>query len=105
MHDLPGRIAAALARVTRTGARIPPRRTGEGAATVETARGLLTHRVRVERGIVTACQTFAPTDANFAPDGPVVTGLTGQPLDPVAARLHVFAIDPCVACSVEVANA
>lgn len=105
LDDLPGQIAAALARTSPTEARTPPRATGDGTATVETARGPLTHRVRVEDGIVTECATSAPTEANFAPDGPVVSGLTGQPLDPVAARLHVFAIDPCVVCTVEVAHA
>lgn len=105
LAGLPGQIADALAQVTPTEARIPPRSSGEGAATVETARGPLTHRVRVDDGIVTDCETDAPTEANFAPGGPVVTGLTGQALDPVAAELHVFAIDPCVACSVEVQDA
>jgi uptake hydrogenase large subunit len=37
---------------------------------------------------------------NFAPTGPVATGLIGARADLLAAELHVLAIDPCVACSV-----
>ncbi|GGD43477.1 hypothetical protein [Sinisalibacter lacisalsi] len=105
-HDLealPDALAAALARVAETPPRPATRDTGRGAATVETARGPLTHRVEIADGIVTACETEAPTEANFTARGPVATGLTGAPLDPVAAELHVLAIDPCVACSVEFA--
>jgi coenzyme F420-reducing hydrogenase alpha subunit len=105
LTTLPQEIAAALAKVDQTDARPLPRQSGQGEATVETARGPLTHRVRIEDGIVADCQTEAPTEANFAPDGPVVAGLAGAAFDPVAAELHVLAIDPCVACSVEVADA
>jgi uptake hydrogenase large subunit len=107
-HDLtilPGQLAAALARVAETPPRPALRATGAGEATVETARGPLTHRVEIVDGIVTACATEAPTEANFTPQGPVATGLIGAPLDPVAAELHVLAIDPCVACTVDFAGA
>ena len=106
-HDLailPFALADALAQVSQTPPRLPARQTGQGAATVETARGPLTHRVAITGGVVTACETEAPTEANFTPHGPVASGLSGAPLDAVAAELHVLAIDPCVACSIELAG-
>jgi len=106
-HDLailPFALADALAQVSQTPPRPPARQTGQGAATVETARGPLTHRVAITGGVVTACETEAPTEANFTPHGPVASGLSGAPLDAVAAELHVLAIDPCVACSIELAG-
>lgn len=105
LTTLPHEIAATLAKVEPTDARPLPRQSGQGRATVNTARGPLTHRVWIENGIVTDCQIEAPTEANFAPDGPVVAGLAGAVFDPVAAELLVLAIDPCVACSVEVSDA
>ncbi len=80
--------------------RAPSRQSGAGEATVETARGPLHHRMTVTDGIVTACQTEAPTEENFAADGPVAAGLLGAPADLVAAELHLLAIDPCVGCTV-----
>lgn len=106
-HDLARLTVAlsdALARVTQSPPRPATRQTGQGEATVETARGPLTHRVEIADGIVTACETEAPTEANFAAHGPVASGLIGAPLDAVAAELHVLAIDPCVACSIELAG-
>jgi uptake hydrogenase large subunit len=106
-HDLatlPGALAAALTRAAETPARPATRASGHGTATVETARGPLTHRVEIAEGIVTACATEAPTEANFTAHGPVASGLVGAPLDPVAAELHVLAIDPCVACSIDMAD-
>ena len=47
---------------------------GEGFATVETARGLLVHRARVDGEIVTGYAIVAPTEWNFRPDGPLVRG-------------------------------
>lgn len=104
LHGLPGDLRAGLDDVTPVAPRRPSRDTGQGEATVETARGPLTHRVEIAQGHVTRCATEAPTEANFTPEGPVATGLFGAPLDRVAAELHVLAIDPCVACQVDLAE-
>ena len=98
---LPGEIRADLAVVRPTPARAVPGDSGQGAATVATARGPLTHRVTIVAGVVTHCRTEAPTESNFAKGGPVAAGLAGAAADPVAAQLHVLAIDPCVAARVE----
>lgn len=42
---------------------------GVGISFVETARGVLTHRVRLERGIVREASIVAPTEWNFYPGG------------------------------------
>ncbi|GKY89498.1 hypothetical protein [Sinisalibacter aestuarii] len=104
LEDLPLQMLAALNRIAATPARSARRDTGDGMARVETARGPLTHRQRLSDGVVVACATEAPTEANFAPGGPVAAGLRGAPLDAVAAELHLLAIDPCVACSIELAE-
>jgi len=71
---------------------------GTGQATVETARGALSHKVAIRQGKIASYQISAPTEANFAPGGPVVAGLLGAREEKIesAARLHVLAIDPCV---------
>lgn len=77
-----------------------------GLGTVEAARGLLAHRVELEKdGRVKRYQILAPTEWNFHPTaGPLVRGLVGAPADDLErrARLLVHALDPCVACSVTV---
>lgn len=102
---LPLSLIETLAEVTPAPARRAERRTGQGAAEVETARGPLLHRLAIDDGDVTTCTTEAPTEANFAPDGPAVAGLVGAAADPLAAELHVLAIDPCVAATLEIAEA
>jgi len=84
--------------------------TGEGVATVETARGALTHTVRVEDGKISAYAIDAPTDLNFSNDGVVALGLMGAVAADLkalntAAELHVLAVDPCVSCTLEVVDA
>ena len=72
---------------------------GTGRAVVETARGALSHSVTIRQGRIALYQIAAPTEANFAPGGPVESGLLGALDEPeleTAARLHVLAIDPCV---------
>ena len=105
LAGLPLAMIAALARVEATPARTAPRASGQGAARVETARGPLTHRVAIAAGIVTGYETEAPTEANFAAEGPAARGLIGAPLDAGAAELHLLAVDPCVACEVEIGHA
>ncbi len=83
---------------------------GEGLAAVHTARGLLLHRVRLAGGRVADYQIVAPTEWNFHPDGPLARGLLGhaateEPTLLRDARLAVQALDPCVACEIEVAHA
>ncbi len=83
---------------------------GEGVAAVQTARGLLLHRARVEDGRVTGYQIVAPTEWNFHPAGALTRGLEGMRADDEAtlrsdARLVVQGLDPCVACRIEVGHA
>lgn len=84
--------------------------TGEGMAAVETARGLLLHRVRLVGQRVADYQIVAPTEWNFHPGGALATGLVGHAdADDArllgAARLAAHALDPCVAFQVEVEHA
>lgn len=83
---------------------------GEGLGVVQTARGLLLHRVRVAGDRVSAYQIVAPTEWNFHPEGALVRGLEGgeardETAAASAAHLVVQALDPCVACRIEVARA
>ena len=84
---------------------------GIGLAWVQTARGLLMHRVRLdERGKVEDYCIVAPTEWNFHPAGPCVQGLTGAPATSGqqaerSARLLVHALDPCVSYDIEVVHA
>ena len=83
---------------------------GEGVAAVQTARGLLLHRARVDGGRVAGYQIVAPTEWNFRPDGALARGLDGMRADDEAtllrhARLVVQGLDPCVGCRIEVGHA
>jgi hypothetical protein len=83
---------------------------GEGVAAVQTARGLLLHRARVEGGRVAGYQIVAPTEWNFHPAGALARGLEGMRADDEAtllrqARLVVQGLDPCVACHIEAGHA
>jgi Ni,Fe-hydrogenase I large subunit len=83
---------------------------GSGLGAVETARGLLLHRVSVRDECVVDYQIVAPTEWNFHPAGVLVQGLSGIEANDRAAllrraRLDVHTLDPCVACRVEVADA
>ena len=83
---------------------------GEGVAAVQTARGLLLHRARIVEERVAAYRIVAPTEWNFHPEGPLARGLAGMAADdePALERratLAVQALDPCVACTVEIAHA
>ena len=99
----------------RSGGRIAPVRghalgSGVGIGLAETARGLLLHRVQVERGLVTDYRIVAPTEWNFHPGGPLVQGLKGRGAADATrlereARTIVQSLDPCVACRVEIVNA
>jgi hypothetical protein len=110
-------LAALLARLAGTAdaAAAPgicafPLGPGEGLAAVQTARGLLLHHARVAEGRVAGYRIVAPTEWNFHPDGPLARGLAGLAAANDAAlersaRLAAQALDPCVACRIEVAHA
>lgn len=74
---------------------------GVGIARIQAARGLLVHRVAVDRGRICDYRILAPTEWNFHPLGVVAQGLSALPsadavlLDRLA-RLFVTAVDPCV---------
>jgi hypothetical protein len=83
---------------------------GTGIGLAETARGLLLHHAQVSEGRVAHYRIVAPTEWNFHPRGALALGLLQRPVDgPDTARreahLLVQALDPCVACRVEVADA
>jgi hypothetical protein len=83
---------------------------GEGLGAVQTARGLLLHRVRLSGSEVEDYGIVAPTEWNFHPRGALVDGLgTLEADDEVVlsrhARLAVQALDPCVACRIEIGHA
>ena len=83
---------------------------GEGLGVVQTARGLLLHYARVDAGRVGAYRIVAPTEWNFRPAGALVRGLGTLAANDESelvrqARLAVQALDPCVACRIEVAHA
>ncbi len=83
---------------------------GEGVAAVQTARGLLLHRARLDAGRVAGYEIVAPTEWNFHPAGALARGLDGVEADDEAtlqgrARLVVQGLDPCVACRIEVGHA
>jgi coenzyme F420-reducing hydrogenase alpha subunit len=83
---------------------------GEGVGAVQTARGLLLHRARVEDGRIVDYRIVAPTEWNFHPDGALTQGLRGLAASDERdlerrARVAVHALDPCVACSIEVGHA
>jgi hypothetical protein len=78
---------------------------GRGLGRVEAARGLLVHGVELEEGVVRRYQILAPTEWNFHPQGPLRHGLLGCEAGPDLerrARLAVAALDPCVACTIEI---
>jgi uptake hydrogenase large subunit len=84
---------------------------GDGAiAWVETARGVLIHRVVLDADRVARYQIVAPTEWNFHPRGALAIELeTVRGADRAALErridLLVQSLDPCVAYSVEVGHA
>lgn len=83
---------------------------GSGIAWVETARGLLMHRVASDGGRILDYRTIAPTEWNFHADGALIQGLRGMPAaNEAAARSKaewlVQSLDPCVAYEITVRRA
>ncbi|NVO17795.1 MAG: nickel-dependent hydrogenase large subunit [Rhodoplanes sp.] len=86
-----------------------------GWAAVETPRGRLHHLVALDgAGQVARYQILAPTEWNFAPDGPCASALVGAGIgtDAMAQATVELTIarlaslyDPCVECRVEILDA
>ncbi|MGF1455716.1 MAG: hypothetical protein ACFB6R_10100 [Alphaproteobacteria bacterium] len=100
-----------LARLRRTLDRVAPDAptpfpdgaTGRGMGVAMTARGRLRHGLVLEDGLIRGWTTAAPTDWNFAPNGPVAA--TARRLAPgpglrARAQWLVAAFDPCAPCDV-----
>lgn len=82
---------------------------GCGVAQTATARGVLTHAVRLTGGRVAAYRVWAPTDSFFA-DARALSGLLdGQQSNIALARQAieraVLALDPCLPYTVELTHA
>ena len=83
---------------------------GVGVASVETARGTLLHRVRLEDERVAEYTLVAPTEWNFHPRGAFASLLLGTPgTDVESLRRHAsalaLALDPCVPYQIEIEHA
>lgn len=83
---------------------------GWGIGQTLTARGVLTHGVRIEDGKVAAYRVWAPTDRHFVDAAPLAGLLNeGKWPDMDAARRAVeqavLALDPCLPYTVKVDNA
>jgi coenzyme F420-reducing hydrogenase alpha subunit len=81
---------------------------GEGFAAVDSARGRLYHRLKVDGGgRIVDYAIVAPTEWNFHPDGPFVRLLLGARIGAgIEARRQVerlaFVFDPCIGVSAEI---
>jgi Ni,Fe-hydrogenase I large subunit len=83
---------------------------GAGLARVETARGTLLHRVRLEEQRVAEYNVVAPTEWNFHPRGAFASMLLGSLATDVEvlhreAAILALALDPCVPYQIEVQHA
>lgn len=83
---------------------------GLGVARVETARGLLLHAARVDKGRIAAYAIVAPTEWNFHPAGVFVReaqATHGHDRETVlaCARRLALSLDPCVSWDVVVEDA
>ena len=80
---------------------------GEGFAAVESARGRLFHRLKLDAaGRIADYRMVAPTEWNFHPDGPFARLLRGARIGEGAAALRraqrlAFVFDPCLRLGVE----
>ena len=104
-------LAALLCGAWMPGAGALPLGDGHGIAWVDNARGLLVHRVAIDPGSrVRDWRIVAPTEWNFHPAGALVAELVGAVVADAQharrlAQRAVQALDPCVACEVELADA
>ncbi len=102
---LPQRIREATGESEVIAASVP----GVGEAWVETARGLLLHRVELEGERVGRYRILAPTEWNFHPRGALARELVGlHAQDEAALREKIaramLALDPCVGYELKVAR-
>lgn len=77
--------------------------TGAGAAM--TARGRVRHMITLEAGRIMSWRAIAPTDVNFAPQGPLAHWArrliaTADPADALAWLVAAF--DPCAPCAIAI---
>lgn len=97
-------VADALQRLGRfftQGASLTYQRARNGIASVEAARGRLTHHVELEDEKIRQYRILAPTEWNFHPEGIVSRGLASLKDAPVEtlrrqSSILIHAIDPCV---------
>lgn len=92
------------------GDEVAVRKTGVGQAWVETARGLLLHRVVLAGDVVRRYQILAPTEWNFHPAGVLAQEVCGmRARDEVMLQKKVammmLALDPCVGYELRIAHA
>ncbi len=106
------RLVDLAAALEAAGGRHGAIRLGEGSAIawVETARGLLVHRVTLEDGRIGRYRIVAPTEWNFHPQGAFARGATGIAAGSgaqleSAVRWVVSSLDPCVAVRYEAGHA
>jgi hypothetical protein len=105
---LPAQIDALRpALAADAGVEAPATGSGKGRAAAGLSRGRLLHACRIEDGTVADYRIAAPTDAAFAPAGPVARALDGasaptaEALERRARRL-VLAFDPCASWTLQV---
>jgi hypothetical protein len=103
--NAPGALARVPAPPADTDAAAPT--SGLGLGLADAARGLLLHWVQTQDAAVSHYRILAPTEWNFHPRGTVAKGLeemvrhlsdrVGLEELERRARLHITAVDPCVA--------
>ena len=108
---LGARMAARLVELARMPEKL---RSGAGAlqsdGAVAAARGPLRHHASLNGDVIESYRIDTPTDANFTPDG-LAARMLASLTEPDAearmlqARLVVGAVDPCVRCEMEYADA
>lgn len=81
-----------------------------GITLVQTARGLLTHRVAQADGLIREYQIVAPTEWNFHPHGSLyhmLSGLQAPNETELRRQAHalITALDPCIAYQLEIHHA
>lgn len=81
-----------------------------GISLVQTARGMLAHRVVQQAGLIRDYQIVAPTEWNFHPHGSLYQMLYGLTANNEAelrakAQALITALDPCVAYQLEITHA
>jgi hypothetical protein len=106
------RLVDLAAALEAAGGRHGAIRLGEDSAIawVETARGLLVHRLTLEGGRIGSYRIVAPTEWNFHPEGAFARGAMAIPAGDATqlesdVRWLVSTLDPCVAVRYEAGHA